>query len=169
MEPINFEQIRNLIIELKLPGIILELYDGNCNIELLQSSFQDPYVIFTLNKNQQDKYLIDRYKPLLAYYTETIFAYDIISKKYVKYSIELFDEKVLEPMSWDSLFINFIIGLWEDGDYAEDEIVNYGKYLGVKNTGKILEERIEIEDKKLNYLEYMKWEKSLIKLIDNKN
>ena len=71
---IEFEQMRDLIIELNLPKSILELYDGNCENSDLQYDFKDPYAILCLSEEQQGNYLVDRYKPILAYAFETIFA-----------------------------------------------------------------------------------------------
>ena len=135
---IEFEQMRNLIIELNLPKSILELYDGNCENSDLQYDFKDPYAILCLSEEQQDKYLVDRYKPILAYAFETIFAYDIETKKYVKYSIEYFREEKLQTMSWDCLFVD-IVKTWWEIDRPDNEIIEYGKILGVKNIETILE------------------------------
>lgn len=135
---IESEQMRNLIIELNFPESILELYDGNCKNHDLQHDFQDPYAILCLSKEQQDFYLVDRYKPILAYAFEEIFAYDIETEKYVKYSIEYFREEDLEPMSWDCLFVDILITWWEL-EYPDDKILTYGKILGVKNIETILQ------------------------------
>ena len=135
---IEFEQIRDLIIELNLPESIVELYDGNCKNSDLQYDFKDPYAILCLTKEQQDLYLVDRYKPILAYAFEKIFAYDIETKKYVKYSIEYFRKENLKPMPWDCLFIDILV-MWWELERPDDEIVRYGKILGIKNIETIME------------------------------
>ncbi|MHC6203692.1 hypothetical protein ACYULU_10920 [Breznakiellaceae bacterium SP9] len=171
-EAVTFEQMRDLIIELKLPQSILDLYDGKCEIAQLQNDFKDPYAIFHCAKDKnnlrkvQDGYLVTRYKPILSYAFETIFAYDIITKKYVKYSIELFDEKDLEPMSWDSLFIEYINLLWElaESEKIDPEIIKIGETLGIKSIKLILESIIKANEMK--YEEWQLWKKELIKTID---
>ena len=135
---IEFEQMRDLIIELNLPKSILELYDGNCKNSELQYDFKDPYAILCLSKEQQDFYLVGRYKPILAYAFEKIFAYDIETKKYVKYNIEYFKKEDLQPMSWDCLFVDILTTWWEI-ERPDDKIIEYGKILGIKNIETILE------------------------------
>jgi hypothetical protein len=168
-ETVTFEKMRNLIVELNLPKSILDLYDGNCKIEKLQYDFKDPYAIFhcagkgVALKKAQDGYIVDRYKPILSYAFEKIFAYDIISKKYVKYSIEYFCEEDLKPMSWDSLFID-IITRWYESETPDHEILKFGELLGIKHI-KIILEKIKTADE--DEMDYNKWQESLIKEIDN--
>ena len=145
---IEFEQMRNLIIELGLPKSILELYDGDSENSNLQYDFKDPYAILCLPKEQQDSYLVDRYKPILACAFDEIFAYDIETKKYVKYDIEYFREEDLEPMSWDCLFVDTLVMYWES-ERSDEGIREYGKILGIKNIEtilKLIKEENESED-----------------------
>jgi hypothetical protein len=168
---VTFETMRNLIIELNLPKPILDLYDGKCEIEKLQYDFKDPYAIFHCAregadlKKAQERYLVDRYKPILSYGFEKIFAYDIVSKRYVAYSIENFCEKNLKPMSWNSLFID-IITLWWESEMLDREIIKYGELLGIKYIKIILEKIVKAHE---SGVDYNKWQKSLIKEIDNMN
>jgi len=162
-EIVSFEQMRNLIIELNLPKTVLDLFEGKCEIEPLKQDFTYPYKIIDTSICQKH-YLVNRYKPFLAdYYSDQIFAYDVITKKYITYSIELFNEDL---KSWDSLFIGYIIALFEREKYSDNEIIEIGTLLGVKNVEIILEERIKYEEKELNYLESIEWRESLVKYID---
>jgi hypothetical protein len=165
---VTFETMRDLIIELNLPQSILDLYDGKCEREKLQYDFKDPYAIFHCAgegvdlKKAQERYVVDRYKPILAYGFEKIFAYDIVSKKYVTYSIENFREENLKPMSWDSLFID-IMTLWWESEMPDREIMKLGELLGLKHTKTILE---KIEKAHEGGADYNEWQESLIKEID---
>jgi hypothetical protein len=165
METVDFEEIRNLIIELNLSKSIIDLYDGNCKIKNLQNDFEAPYAILDSNSNVQKRYLVNKYKPLLAYTFSTIYAYDINSKKYIKYNIELFNETKIVLMSWDSLFIRNIWNWWEM-EISNETILEYGKILGLKYTEEIIENREQYST--LNYSEYYKKENDLIKIINNK-
>lgn len=153
---VTLEEIRNLIIELNLPSSILELYDGCCKNLNLQDQFSNPHAILCLSKKQQNNYHIDRYKPILDFYFETIIAYDVISKKYVTYSIEMFDEKLLNPMSWDSIFIP-IVKLWWETEISDEIILSYGEILGIRYTDLILENIKYFDDSKMSLKEESKF------------
>lgn len=137
---ITREDLRNVIVSLNLPSIILELYDGKCKDEIVLKyaiyNYGYPAKILDLNKDQQKHYLTERYCPILCYLEDTIFAYDQISKGYVTYSIEYFEDKS-ESLTWDGLFINEVLRWWEN-EIEDEDILYIGNLFGLKYTKEII-------------------------------
>ena len=141
MEKVTEQETRKLIIELKLSQTILELFDGKCEDEIVLDTFRndyaDPYAILCLTEEQQNKYRIDRYKPILAYAFSTIFAYDIKQKGFVSYYIELMNEQLV-CFTWDGLFVQEILK-WLDFEISDENILHIGNLFGLKYTKEILD------------------------------
>ena len=122
----------------------MDLFDGNCYDEVLRHNYMEkdyaaPYAVVDLTKHQQDAYLIDRYKPILAYAHSTIFAYDAILKGFICYDIEDNLEKMKpECLTWDGLFVSEILRLWEN-EVNEEDILHIAKLFGLKYTKEILD------------------------------
>lgn len=160
-------EIRKLIIDLKLPPIVLELFNGTCNDKVMELTFHKDYTILyailELTKEQQDEYLIDRYKPILAYAHSTIFAYDSKLKGFIVYNIEEDIVEKEECLTWDGLFISEILRWWEY-EVSDDDILYIGNLFGIKQTKQILESIYSISDGKgfPTFEEAYKWEKTLI-------
>lgn len=140
---ITREDMRNLIIRLDLPQTILELYDETCTDPILKKNglltdYSYPDMILCLNKEQQDVYQTDIYKPFLSSYSETIFAYDEVSKGYIRYSVEYFKGKI-NSLTWDGLFVREILSWWEF-EINDDDILYIGNLFGLKHTKNIISE-----------------------------
>jgi len=141
-ERITITDMRNLIVELGLPQTFLDMYDETCNDEILLREFHRDYtaphaILSYLTKEQQNHYLIDRYKPILSYAHSTIFAYDTITKGFITYYIELMPDNP-EYLTWDGLFIDEIIRWWEY-EVSDKDILHIGKLFGLKYTKEILD------------------------------
>jgi hypothetical protein len=163
---VNFETMRDLIIALNLSETVLELFDGNCKVDALQDDFKDPYAILCLSAEEQKHYLADRYKPILSFAFGEVIAYDIVSQKYVRYYIELFEEEFLEPMSWDGTFVDTVIYWYESEYYSDDEIINFCNLLGIKQIKTILG-KIKQHEEEDTSLEWDEWLKAIKQEIDN--
>lgn len=142
-ERITNDDIARLIPTLNLSPNVLELFQGNCNDEILKRHFfdkdyADPYMVLTLQKDQQQVYLIDRYKPILAYASSTIFAYDSKLKGYISYDIESDVEPSRECLTWDGLFVSEILRWWEY-EVGYEDILYIGSFFGLKHTKQILD------------------------------
>lgn len=133
-------EIRNLILDLKLPQIIPDIFDGICKDEIikqkLNNQYTAPYAVIELTKKQQDNYLIDRYKPILSYGHATIFAYDTELKGFITYDIEMMTRNP-KCLTWDGLFISKILRWWEY-ELSNEDILHIGNLFGLKNTKYIL-------------------------------
>jgi len=135
-------EIRKLIIDLKLSGIVLDLFNETCNDEVMEYGLHEdyviPYAILELTKKQQDEYLVDRYKPILAYAHSTIFAYDSELNGFIVYDIE---DKIVdkeECLTWDGIFVNEVLRWWEN-DVSNEDILYIGNLFGLKYTKEILD------------------------------
>lgn len=136
-------EIRDLIVKLQLPPVVLELFDDNCSDEIMKKLFLDkdfvePYYILGLTKEQQEYYKTDRYKPLLAWEPGRIIAYDINTNGFVVYSVELFREENLERLTWEGLFVSEILFLWEM-ERSDEDILYMGNLFGLENVSEMLE------------------------------
>lgn len=178
-EKITEQDMRDAIIRLKLPKVILELFDGTCTDEVITRlglndsyTFTKPYAIINLQRFQQDHYLIERFTPLLAYRHGTIYAYDNLLNGFIKYYTELGPKEGNYPvLTWDGIFIRNIYTLWEEkwsekGDeyYTDEDIIYVGNLLGLKHTKEILDSII-LWDKNRNFSTYEgseKWENKMI-------
>jgi hypothetical protein len=166
------DDTRKLIIDLRLPRIILELFDENltddiANSHFLSDEYKSPYSFFgNPMEHLKDNYRVDRYAPFLASYQSTFFAYDKVTKSFVSYGIEYFREENLERLTWDGLFIGKIISWWED-EWPEKDIIHVAGLLSLKHTKELLEE-IALRDENRGGLPYpasidnwFEWIKSL--------
>lgn len=140
---VTHEEINTLIRALGLSPTVSELFEGSCKDEVMQRylldrSYTDPYMVLSLEKIQQDTYLIDRYKPFLAYASSTIFAYDTLLKGYVSYNIELDVTDLKACLTWDGLFIPEIRRWWEY-EISDEDIIHIGQLFGLKHTAEILQ------------------------------
>lgn len=166
-ERVTEAEIRKLIINLNLSATVLELFNGTCNDEVMEREFHKdytiPYAILELTKEQQDEYLIDRYKPILAYAHSTIFAYDSKLKGFIVYNIEEDIVEKEECLTWDGLFISEILRWWEY-EVSDDDILYIGNLFGLKHTQKILESIYSTTEGIgfPTFEEAYKWEKTLI-------
>lgn len=136
-------QIEALIPTLNLSKNILTLFKGECSDEIMKKHFFDkdysiPYEILYSTKKQQDAYLIDRYKPILAYATEKIFAFDTKLRGFNKYYLETGIQDDEYCFTWDGLFISEILFWWEC-EIPDNEILYIGNYLGLNYTKEILD------------------------------
>ncbi len=141
-ERITASQIETLIPTLNLSDTILTLFQGNCNDDIMKKhsfdkNYSMPYEVFHLTKEQQDVYLIDRYKPILAYATEKIVAYDTKLKGFNQYYLEMGMQSADFCYTWDGIFISQILFWWEY-EIPDSEILHIGNYFGLKHTEKIL-------------------------------
>lgn len=167
MGTVTSEQIRSLIVELSLPPMVLDLFDGKCEIEELQDDFKDPYAILSLSAQEQEHYLVGRYKPILSFAFNVIIAYDVVSQRYVEYDIELFEEEELEPMSWDGILIDRLIYWDESQYYSDDEMIKWGELLGMKHIAEILRKIRQWEE--APEIEWDEWLKALKQEINSMN
>lgn len=167
MKAITNTDIRNLIIELKLPKVILEFFDNKCNDHILISNlgsnyYSDPYKILILNADQQKRYLVEQYKPILSCNSDTIFAYDQQSNGYISYSIEYWSK---EPTvyTWDGLFVSEIL-FWYESEIEVDAILHIGNLFGLKYTKDILDDIYKTAKYKgfSTYENIKKWENTMI-------
>lgn len=171
-DKVTKEDIRMLIPALRLSGNVLDLFDGNCKDEIMKRHFfdkdyADPYMVITLSKLQQDVYLTDRYKPVLAYSGATVFAYDAKLNGYISYDIESDVEEQTECFTWDGLFVREVLRWWEY-DISEADIIYIGNFFGLKYTKEILNSILETTDGKgfLTGKELTAWENSTIEKIN---
>lgn len=164
--------IQTLIIALKLPPIILDLFNGTCtdNIVLrnLRQDYGEPYQIFCLTGLQQDSYFTDRYKPILSYTNSTIYAYDMVSKGYIKYSVELMNKNP-EYFTWDGLFVRDILFWWEL-EISDEDILYIGNLFGLKYTKDILDSIYITHDKNgfTSFQDTELWASAMIAKINGK-
>jgi len=164
------EDIRKLIVELNLPSIVLDLFNENCKDKIIRkycSGYSYPYQILDLPKVQQNQYCIDRYKPLLVDYGDNIFAYDVVSKGFTLYDIELFIEKELQILKWDGIFVGEILNWWEY-EATDDEILYLGNLFRLKYTKLILESVYSTTNGKgfSTLKEKEKWKQDIIRQYD---
>ena len=149
-EKITQQEIRDLLQGLNLSQGVLDLFDGNCKDEIMQrhffdKSYSDPYMVLSIEKFQQDTYLVDRYKPILAYSGETVFAYDMLLKGFISYNIESTVADLPSCLSWDGLFISEILRWWEY-EISDEDILHIGRYFGLKHNQEILDSIYETTD-----------------------
>lgn len=171
MDRITNDDIRNLILTLKLPQNVLDLFEGNCKDEIMKShsfdkDYADPYMVLSLEKYQQDIYLVDRYKPVLAYASATIFAYDSKSEGYISYDIESGIEDSDKCLTWDGLFVREILRWWEY-EISDEHIIYISNFFGLKHTEEILESinRTNDEDGFATFKEVEVWVNEMIEKI----
>ena len=169
---ITNEDIRSLIPTLGLSKNVLELFDGKCEDDVMKSHFfdkdyADPNMVISLLKYQQDAYLVDRYKPIIAYAGASVFAYDSKLKGYISYDIESHLEQEEECLTWDGLFVGEVLRWWEH-DISEEDIIHIGDYFGLKHTKEILDSIIATTDGKgfATGKEITAWENSMIDKIN---
>ena len=165
-QQITSEDIRKLIVELNLQPVILDLFNENCKDKIIGKyclGYACPYQILDLPKIQQNHYCVERYKPLLVDYGCKIFAYDVVSKGFTSYSIELFIEKELQILTWDGIFIDEILHWWEK-EITDDEILYLGNLFGLKYTKLILESIYSTTNGKgfSSFREKEKWKQDII-------
>lgn len=166
------EDIISLIPTLGLSKNVLDLFEGKCEDEVMKRHFfdkdyADPYMVISLLKSQQDVYLVDRYKPIIAYSGATVFAYDSKLKGYISYDIESHVEQEEECLTWDGLFVGEILRWWEY-DVSEEDIIHIGDYFGLKHTKEILDSIITTTGGKgfSTGKEITVWENSIIDKIN---
>lgn len=169
---ITNDHIRKLIPSLGLSPNILKLFEGNCNDETMKrysfdKDYADPYMVLTLQKDQQDVYLIERYKPILAYSNATIFAYDYKLKGFISYDIESNVEYHNECLTWDALFVGEILRWWEY-EVVDNDILYIGAFFGLKYTQQILDSIKQTTNGKgfATGKELTKWENAMIEKIN---
>ncbi|MGI6153492.1 MAG: hypothetical protein ACOYJB_06660 [Christensenellaceae bacterium] len=158
-------KVRNIIIKLQLPQIVLELFDGKCNDEkagrLLGSQYQRPLRLF---EQPGEAYKVDRYIPFLAVWQSVIFAYDTISQGFVRYSLERFCEAELVFLTWSGLMLKEIIGWWEL-EWPDEDIIFAGNLFGINDTEKLIREIALHNVAGLPYNARAKWENDLLNKI----
>ena len=165
------QQIEALIPQLGLSPNILNLFKGTCRDKVMKEHYFDedyskPESIFLMTKEEQDVFLIDRYKPILEYH-EKIYAYDTVLKGYITYTVE---DEVL-PLdycyTWDGLFVPEILFWWED-EMEDEEIIHIGNYFGLKHTEEILQSIVyETDGKGFKTFEMTdNWEQRMLEKIN---
>ncbi|MDR2920332.1 MAG: hypothetical protein LBV72_13340 [Tannerella sp.] len=166
-ERVTESEIRKLILDLKLPAVVLDFFNETYNDEAMEYELHEdyaiPYAILELTKKQQDEYLIDRYKPILAYLHSTVFAYDSKLKGFIVYDIE---DKIIEKeecLTWDGIFVNEVLRWWEN-DISDEDILHIGNLFGLKHTKEILDSIYSTTEGKgfPTFEDTYKWEEAMI-------
>lgn len=132
----------SLLASLPLSKNIIKLYRGEIDDEVIKEECIDlqygqPYDILSLDKEVQDKYNFDRYKPILSSSEHNI-AYDTKLGGYYRYDMEQGFEPQDFCYTWDGLFIRDILFWWES-EISNDRIIHIGNYFGLKYSKEILE------------------------------
>lgn len=147
---VTHTEIAALIRSLQLPQTVSDLFAGTCTDAVmkryaLDRVYTDPYKVLDLERFQQEIYLVDRYKPLLACVSDTIFAYDTVLRGYITYSIESKVTAMATCLSWDGLFITEIRRWWEQ-EISDEDILHIGGLFGLHATPHILNSIYETTD-----------------------
>jgi len=152
---LSLDDIRNIILSLKLPPVVMDLFNGTCTNErlkcLLGTRYQAPYLLLEIPLHQAVKqYKVDRYVPFLAVWQNIIFAYDGEKKGFVRYGIESFDADNLQLLTWEDLFLEEVIAWWEL-EWQEEDIIYMSDLFGLKQIEEVLRELALCDEKGLSY------------------
>ena len=164
-------EIKKMIIDLQLPQIVLQLFNGNvidkiANSHFLSDKYKEPYTLFEIPLEQlYVAYKVDRYVPFLACHQSKIFAYDKLTKGFIAYSIECFREDNLQRLTWDGLFVDEIIAWWED-EWSDEDIMHIGGLLKLKHTKQLIEDIALRDSTNESYLTWFDWNTALKKKIN---
>ena len=137
-----------LIKSLNLPALVLEIYNENISDpeldELLKYDYSKPDSIFELDKEDQDSYEVDRYKPIFEMNHSQIIAYDTQKAGYILYNIEK-DIDNPEYLTWGGVWLEEV-SVWWENEWEDDEIIKAGKALGLQYTPQIVDELNQVND-----------------------
>ena|GEM_PF-839229 len=157
---LSLDDIRNVILSLKLPPIMLDLFNETGINERLKclsgTRYQAPYPLLEMPLHQAVKqYKVDRYIPFLAVWQDIIFAYDSEKKGFVRYGIESFDADNLQLLTWEDLLLEEVIAWWEL-EWQEEDIIYMSDLFCLKQIEEVLRELALCDEKGLSYGELKK-------------
>ena len=123
---ITNKEVRELIVTLQLPPIVLDLFDGKPEAHnLINHMFSPPkHITECMTRKEQDYYNIEQYMPIFEVSDDflEVWFYDKINKGYIKYypedGLELTEYKLF---TWEGLFVYVILFWWQCED--TDEII----------------------------------------------
>ena len=150
------QEMRELVIKLGLPKVILDLFDEQVKdeqvAELIGYNYAKPYSILALNGNEQQTYQTARYIPFLELNGSEIFAYDKEKDGFVSYYLDG-DMDNLQVKTWEGLFLNEVTE-WIENEWEDEDVIFLGEQLNLPHIKEILKNYLEaLEDHGLSTFE----------------
>ncbi len=140
MSAISRDDARNLIIELRLPAIVLDIFDGRPGPEPLDLWLGAPDTYYMLPPGQESAYAPDRLVPLLDDGNSYAFlAYDRLRHGFVWFDIESrVDPEALKCRSWPEIVATLLVSQWES-EYEDDRLREIAALLEFKAIDLVLD------------------------------